>query len=302
MDFRDALFNQIHDLMRQNEDVVVITNDMGAFGFDQIAKEFPDRAINLGIAEQNLISVSAGLALAGKRVFAFGIASHVAFRCFEQIKLDMCVTNSPIVLIGMGPGLTYGNDGPTHHATEDVGALRSIPNMSIFNPCDHVSVGESIRLAYATNGPCFIRLDKEKNDPVWVENDPDFKKGFKIIKSGQKTVLVATGVSTYRALEAAKETDCAVIDVLRLKPLDRDGIGKVLTGYDRVIAVDEHVRTGSLWTALCEIIAEKGLQIKIDAITLPDRFLMGSASRVWAHETFGFTPEAISKKITEATS
>jgi transketolase len=297
MDFRDALFSQIHELMRKDEDVVVITNDMGAFGFDQISEEFPERAVNLGIAEQNLISVSAGLAFAGKKVFAFGIASHVAFRCFEQIKLDMCVGNLPVVLIGMGPGLTYGNDGPTHHATEDVGALRCLPNLNIFNPCDAVAVGQSVHLAYQNAGPCFIRLDKEKNPALWSEDDLAFKDGLKLVKDGSRTLIISTGVSTYRAMEAAKETEVGVVDILRLKPIAEDALMEIIQRFDRVIVIDEHVKTGSLYTALSEILVKFEMMKKVEAITLPDRFLMGSASRAWAHEEFGFTPLSIKARL-----
>ncbi len=297
MDFRDALFNQIHELMRKDEDVVLITNDMGAFGFDQISEEFPERAVNLGIAEQNLISVSAGLAFAGKKVFAFGIASHVAFRCFEQIKLDMCVGNLPVVLIGMGPGLTYGNDGPTHHATEDVGALRCLPNINIFNPCDAVAVGKSVHLAYQNDGPSFIRLDKEKNPALWSEDDIAFKDGLKLVKDGSETLIISTGVSTYRAMEAAKETDVGVVDLLRLKPIAEDSLVEIIKRFDRVIVIDEHVKTGSLYTALSEILVKFEMMKKVEAITLPDCFLMGSASRAWAHEEFGFTPRSIKARL-----
>lgn len=297
MDFRDALFNQIHDLMRKDEDVVVITNDMGAFGFDQISKEFPDRTVNLGIAEQNLISVSAGLAFAGKKIFAFGIASHVAFRCFEQIKLDMCVGNLPIVLIGMGPGLTYGNDGPTHHATEDVGALRCLPNLTIFNPADVVAVGESVRQAFATGGPCYIRLDKEKNTPLWLDGDPAFPEGMKLVQQGEGTLLISTGVATFRAVQAGMQTGAAVLDILRLKPLAGKPLVRLLRSFDHVLIIDEHVKSGSLWTALSEVIAENAIPVSLQSITLPDTFLMGSSSRNWAHEEFGFTPSAIIEKI-----
>ncbi|SCA57844.1 putative transketolase C-terminal section [Candidatus Terasakiella magnetica] len=299
MDFRDALFNEIHALMRRDKDVVVITNDMGAFGFDLIAKEFPERAVNLGIAEQNLISVSAGLAFAGKKVFAFGIASHVAFRCFEQIKLDMCVGNLPIVLIGMGPGLTYGNDGPTHHATEDVGALGCIPNLTIYNPCDVVAVGKSVQLAFETGGPCFIRLDKEKNEPVWQEDEAAFKAGVKLVKEGSETLILSTGIPTYRALHAAEGAKAAVADVLQLKPAPKEALLDLIKGFERIIVVDEHVKTGSLYSSVCEVIAENALVKKLEAVTLPDEFLLGSASRDWAHEKFGFSVEALKQRIGE---
>jgi len=297
MDFRDALFNQIHDLMRKDDDVVIITNDMGAFGFDQISKEFPERCVNLGIAEQNLISVSAGLAFAGKKVYAFGINSHVAFRCFEQIKLDMCVGNLSIALIGFGPGLTYGNDGPTHHATEDVGALKCIPNLTILNPCDATAVGQSAKMAYELGTPCFIRLDKEQNDPLWDENDPCFKDGLKLVKEGSDTLFVATGVSTFRSLSAAQDTTAAVVDVFRLSPMNMDVLGKIIKEFNRIIVVDEHVKTGSLYGPVCEVIAEQGLVRKIECVTLPDEFLLGSASRDWAHEKYGFTVGALKDRL-----
>ena len=160
-DFRDAVFNTVEAIIEKDQNAVILTNDMGAMGLDKISKFAPNRVINVGITEQNMVGVAAGLALSGKTVFVYGILSHVVFRALEQIKLDVCVQNLPVIFIGVGSGLAYGVDGPTHQGVEDIAVLRALPNMTIFNPCDVYSASYSINKSYEKQSPCFIRIDKE---------------------------------------------------------------------------------------------------------------------------------------------
>jgi transketolase len=308
MDFRDAVFETIHAIMRRDAHVMVVTNDMGAMLLDAIRREFPERVVNLGIAEQNLMSVCGGLAQSGKRVFAFGIAAHVIARGLEQIKLDICAPGLPVVIVGVGPGLAYGNDGPTHHGTEDVAFMRALPNMTIFNPCDAVATRASVELAYAGGGPGYIRLDKEQLVPLHAEG-ADLSAGVTTLATGvtmlsaeADVTLFATGVLVHRAVEVARHLageglGVEVIDVLRLKPLNETVILEALGRARRVATLEEHSPVGGLGSAVADLMARNAVPARLHVLSLPDRFLLGSASRPWAHRTYGLDVEGLTDTL-----
>ena len=129
VDIRDALFDELYDIMKVDSRVMLLVADMGAWKMEQIVRDLPQQYMNVGIAEQNLIGVAAGLALVGRRVFVYGIAAFVSDRCYEQIKMDLCEMNLPVTIIGAGPGLSYGSDGPSHHAIHDIAVMSQFPNM-----------------------------------------------------------------------------------------------------------------------------------------------------------------------------
>ncbi len=160
MDIRDALFNRIYELMTLDSNIVFITADQGAFLLPKLMNDFPTRCFNIGIAEQNLINVASGLTMGGKKVFCFGIASFITYRCYEQIKINISDNNLPVTIIGAGPGLSYGSDGPSHHAIYDVEIMRLLPNMMILTPRTDMEAREAVDLAYKHNGGSYIRLTK----------------------------------------------------------------------------------------------------------------------------------------------
>ncbi|MBT3360316.1 MAG: hypothetical protein HN403_11900 [Rhodospirillales bacterium] len=301
MDFRDAVFDTIRSIMREDADVVVATNDMGAMILDEIRAEMPERVINVGIAEQNLMAVSGGLALAGKKVYVFGISAHLVGRSLEHIKLDICVGNLPVVILGVGPGLAYGADGPTHHGTEDVAIMRALPNMTIFNPCDGISTAALVRAAYDLGSPAYVRVDKENIQPIYSPTD-DFDCGFKIWQEGTDVTVLSTGVLTFQALAAAETlasegVSVRVVDVFRLKPLDEGKLIDVMKESGAVLVCEEHTPNGGLASAIGNIIAQSRLNPKFRAATLPDVYLLGSASRAWAHDKFGLTSGDLAKLL-----
>ena len=303
VDFRDAVFDTIRTIMRQDPSVVITTNDMNAMLLDQIREEMPDRVINIGIAEQNLISVSGGLAQAGKKVFVFGIVSHVIGRGWEQIKLDVCTMKLPVVILGVGPGLSYGNDGPTHHGTEDVALTRVLPNMTVLNPCDSNSMIAAVKQAHALNGPAYIRIDRENIVPIH-EDDADLTPGLRVWREGTKLALVTTGVITHRVLDAtdrlrADGIDCQVVELYRLKPTSSKDIVAAIGQPDRVVVVEEHSPVGGVATIVAESLVREGIAIPMETISLPDEFLLGSASRDWAHETYGLSATKLKERLGE---
>lgn len=303
LDFRDAVFNSLHEIMRTDANVVCLTNDMGAMGLDIIRSEFPERVLNVGIAEQNMMSLAGGMALAGKSVFVYGIVAHVTARCFEQIKLDICVPDLPVTIIGVGAGLAYGVDGPTHHGVEDVAVMRALGNMHIYNPADGVSAFAAVKLAYASGRPSYVRMDKEVLPPLF-EAGHDFTAGVNVLVPGTDAVLVSTGVLSWTARDAAivltsEGFSVKAIDLFRLKPVDSVYLASLLQGAMVVVTLEESISSGGVGTIVSESLASSGQHPKLRRLSLGDGFLLGSASREWAAEKFGLTRPQVANVVRE---
>lgn len=302
LDFRDAVFNSVIEVMRADPAAVILTNDMGAMGLDAIRAEMPERAFNVGIAEQNMMSVAGGMALAGKRVFVYGIIAHVTARCFEQIKLDICVPNLPVTIIGVGAGLAYGVDGPTHHGTEDIAILRSLGNMHIYNPADATTAFAAVKLAHGARRPGYVRMDKEVLPALYDAASMDFSAGLGMVAEGTDAVIVSTGVQTWTAKAAAEALakdglSVGVIDLFRLKPVDGGRLAALLSGKRAVVTLEEAVSSGGIGTIVAETMADHGLGIRLKRLSLGDGFLLGSASREWAAGHCGLSQGHVEQAI-----
>lgn len=250
-DSRDAVFTELYYLMKEDPSIVVLSGDTGAFMFEKYKKEFPDRFYNVGVAEQNMMSVAAGLALAGKKPVVYGISNFVTLRCFEQIKLDICSMNLKVLILGTGTGYTYSYDGVTHHITEDVALMRTLPNMTILSPSDYNSAGMSLRYAMlGVNGPCYLRFDKgpfkrkyDFKESTWP-HPIDFEKYTAPMLPSNATI-VTTGVGVDIALEYQKKfPHTSVIDVHLIKPAPAFHL--CIPDHDKVIVLEEHSVVGGL--------------------------------------------------------
>ena len=297
LDFRDAVFGSVHAIMRADPNAVCLTNDMGAMGLDIIRAAFPERILNVGIAEQNMMSVAGGLALSGKSVFVYGIVAHVTARCFEQIKLDICVPDLPVTIIGVGAGLAYGVDGPTHHGVEDIAIMRSLGNMHIYNPADCICAAASVTLAHAAGRPAYVRMDKELL-PALYDADHDFTTGYGILSDGMDVAIVSTGVLSWTARSVASAladvgVGVRVIDLYRLRPVDGAKLATLLSCVRAVVTLEENVSSGGVGSLVAEALADSGYHPALRRISLGDCFLLGSASRGWAAEQFGLTQERV---------
>jgi len=303
LDFRDAVFSSLQEIMRADANVICLTNDMGAMGLDNIRSEFPARVVNVGIAEQNMMSLAGGMALAGKSVFVYGIVAHVTARCFEQIKLDICVPDLPVTIIGVGAGLAYGVDGPTHHGVEDVAIMRALGNMHIYNPADGVSAFAAVKQAYASCRPSYVRMDKEVLPPLF-ENDHDFTAGVNVLVPGTDAVIVSTGVLSWTARDAAlvltsEGFSVKAIDLFRLKPVNSGYLTSLLQSAKVVVTLEENISSGGVGTIVSEALAASEQNPKLLRLSLGDGFLLGSASREWAAEKFGLTRPQVGSVVRE---
>ena len=301
-DFRDSVFDEIVEIFQRDTDTVVLTNDMGARGLDIMRRIDPCRVINVGITEQNMVSLASGLALSGKYVFVYGIISHVIFRAFEQIKLDICVQNLPVTIVGVGAGLAYGADGPTHHGTEDINAISSLPNIRVFNPSDDCSARHSMKYAYSLKVPCYIRIDKERL-PRLYSTAPDLTQGFEI--HGDKSEIVTifcSGMTTWAGMQAKellKEKhgiNVMIIDLLCPKGYSMIKLQKYVQRSKFVYVLDEASEFGGISNLIARAICGSG-HFTFEVISLPDAYISGSANREWAWEKFGMTPDIFCKKI-----
>ena len=289
IDIRDAFFDEIYRIGSRDRNVVFLTDDMDAFSLRKFRQDFPTQFINVGVAEQNLVNLAAGLATCGKRVFAYGIASFVTMRCFEQIKVNLCSMNLPVTIIGVGAGFSFGFDGPTHHGTQDIAIMRALPEMTIYNPSDISLASACAQLAYKSHGPVYVRLDKGRF-PVLSSEADDFSEGFRVLKPLQDINIVSTGFMTPRTLFIATELEkrsiyVGVVDLFRLKPIGERFILKVLGRSKEIVTVEENSIVGGVGTIVAEVLADNQMNIRLRRVAAQDKQFIQYGSREWFHAT-----------------
>ena len=304
LDIRDAFFNRLYDIARSDGNVMFLTADMGALSLEKFKTDLPGQYINVGVAEQNLVSVAAGLSLAGKRVFIYAIAPFITQRCYEQIKVDLCGMRLPVTIIGVGAGITYGSDGATHHAIQDVANISALPNVTILNPCDAFGAIAAADEGYRSAGPVYVRLDKG-NPPMLYKDRQQCDAGVAEILTGRDITIIATGFMTHRALEVAElladtSVDAGVLDVYRLKPLNKQFLTQLCMDYRGIVVLEEHVNDGGLGSMVDRILLENGLgNIPRRWFGLMEESVNGYGSREWMHRAHKLDAPALCSSISQ---
>ena len=288
------------ELAKKDKDIVVVTSDSRGSGkLTQFGKELPDQIIEVGIAEQNLVGICAGLAAVGKKVFGVSPSSFLTARSLEQIKNDIAYSNHPVTLVGISAGVSYGQLGSTHHSIHDLAVLRTINNISIVVPSDNFETKESIKEAVNYKSPLFIRFGKKPMLKIHNEDDT-FKigKGVKI-REGSDVMFVTTGETAQRALLASeilhkKNISCSIINMHTIKPFDNDLFLDCLSKVKAVITVEEHSENGGLGEKCASIIAQSKINIAFKIVGFPDEYMTnGSQSDVLDH--YNMSPEKLTK-------
>lgn len=301
IDLRDALFDAVHEMASKDSNVIFITADMGSWSLTRFREHIPKQFINIGISEQNMIGVAAGLALEGKRVFVYAIIPFLVLRCLEQIRVDLCMMNLSVTLIGGGPGLCYASDGPTHHAIEDVSIMRALPGMTIYNPCDQYAAQAAIRQAFDHHGPVYIRLDKGKYDTIH-KPDAAFEEGVISVKSGTDLLIISTGVMTQQAIKIAKMLrpvicNVGIADLFRIAPLPCQKLLELIKKSKHVATVEEHVITGGIGSAISELRADNNLNIPVRRVGIADAYCSQYGCREWMRKSIGLDDVSITNNI-----
>ena len=292
----------VYELAKKNEKVLFIGSDLGPGVLQEFKEKIPERFFMEGIAEQHIIGMAAGLALDGFIPYVNTIATFLTRRCFEQIALDLCLHDLPVRLIGNGGGLVYAPLGPTHQAIEDIGILRTLPNMTIVAPCDAEEMKRIMAASLDWPHPLYIRLAKG-GDQIVSRPDLGFQIGKGInLRKGGKVLFITTGITTQRALFAAQslsdlDIDCGVFHIHTIKPFDHEGLMQAAESVELVVTVEEHVLNGGLGSAVLESFSDHEMAKKVIRLGIPDVFAKQYGSQDIIMEGFGLDAENIVKTV-----
>jgi transketolase len=300
---RDAFFDVLAELGVEDERVWALTGDLGIGLFDAFEAAAPGRYLNVGIAEQNLVGIAAGLAYAGKVAFAYSIAPFLASRAHDQVRVDVALGRANVKLVGVGGGLAYGTLGPTHHAIEDVALMRALPHMTVLAPGDPVEARGAARAAAALDGPVYLRLGKN-GEPRLLPDEPFVVGAARWVRDGRDVTLATSGPILGEALGAAEVlaaegVDVGVLHFPTLKPFATDAVVEALERTPRLVTVEEHSVIGGLGSAVAEAIAESGVAGRLRRVGLPDTFAHAVGSRDYLLGHYGLDAAAIATAARE---
>ena len=269
---RTAFINTLCELAEQDDRIWLLCGDLGYSVLEGFASRFPERYVNVGIAEQNMAGMAAGLAMSGKNVFIYSIANFPTMRCLEQIRNDICYHDANVKIVSVGGGYTYGSQGYTHHGVEDIAVMRVLPNMTVVAPGDPIESRLATKAISAHSSPCYLRLGKA-GEPVVHQVEPDFMLGKGLVlKEGTDATLISTGGMLKMALEACEQLQsqgCSVrlVSMPTVYPIDRSLILESARLTPKLITLEEH-GIGGLGTIVAEVLAESGIATSFTAMRL----------------------------------
>ncbi|MBI4125630.1 MAG: transketolase [Deltaproteobacteria bacterium] len=302
---RNAFAQELTALAKEESRLVFLSGDIGNKLFDAFKAECPNRFYNCGVAEQNMMGVAAGLAKSGLRPIVYTITPFVTTRCYEQIRVDVCYHNLPVIIAGVGSGLSYATLGPTHHSLEDIAFLRALPEMTVLCPGDAMEVRACLRAALKHSGPVYLRLGK-KGEPVIHKEVPKVTIGRALeIQRGKDICLLSTGNILPLAVDAANSLadsrlSVQVFSFHTVKPLDTGVLEEVLAKYPLVVTLEEHGLLGGFGSAVAEWRADHPeSKARLLRFGTRDEFMHSNGDQDFARAYFGLTRENICKKIME---
>ena len=270
---RNAYGARLAELITENDKIVVLDADLTKSTKTADAKKAcPERHFNAGIAECNMLGMAAGLAASGKIAFASSFAVFATGRAFEIIRNSICYPKLNVKICATHAGLSVGEDGASHQSIEDVGIMRTLPNMRIFVPCDQYETKAVIDYVAGIDGPCYVRLGRVKVDDVYNEKSTFNFDKVDILRKGKDVVLFAMGLMVQEALKAAEELDATVVNVSTIKPIDEESIKTLLKEHKVAYALEEHNIYGGLFSAISEVKAKTDIATPVYPIGVNDKF------------------------------
>ena len=310
---RDVLIEQIYQKMADDEKIFFLSADLGSPVLDKVREQFEDRFINVGIAEQNLINVSTGLAFEGFTVYAYAIAPFLTMRAYEQLRVNLSLSSElmelNVNLIGVGAGLSYDVSGPTHHCVEDIIIMRTLPNFITISPSDCGIAESVIDYTIDVKKPKYIRLDGKPVVQIYEKTeDFNFERGFCELVKGEKVCIVATGFMTHKALNTAKRLqedniNVGVLDMIILKPVNEELLSDSLKNYEYIITIEEgFINKGGLDSLILNIINKYQLDIRLRNMGFDDKYVFGLGGRDHLHKVNNLDEESIIKIAKECVS
>ena len=292
------------DLGKEYPEIVVLTADLAkSTKLGVFFNAYPERSFNMGIAEQNMVTTAAGLALAGKKPYLSTFACFASMRACEQVRTDICYPRLNVKIMGTHSGLSMGNGGTTHHATEDLAIMRSFANMTVVVPADGIEAAKLAQASVEHNGPLYFRVGRGFEPPVYDTMDYDFQIGkARTMAEGSDITVIACGVCVLQAVEAAEEladengVSVRVINMHTIKPLDTEAILQAAEETGKILTVEEHNIIGGLGGAVAETLAEAGVPCKLKRLGVPDVFsVIGYPEEL--HRYYGIEIDGIKKGV-----
>ena len=251
---RNTYLKEVYNLAAKDRNVLSLVADNGMIVYDDFRRDFPEQYFNFGISEGHMITAAAGMASCGKIPFAYTIGAFLAYRSFEFIRLDVCLQKMNVKIVGIGAGMSYGYLGPTHHTTEDIAVLRTLPNLTLLSPASAKETKALVNYAYELNGPVYIRLGNNLKEELYPEDVQVIPGKGTVLKEGNDIVIFSTGDITYHVMTAAKRLEeegvhATVISVHTIKPFDSQLVVDMAQRSRRLFTVEEHSIIGGLGSA-----------------------------------------------------
>ena len=288
---RTAYLETLYELAKNDRKVYALISDNGAIVYDKYRRDLASQYLNLGISEANMLSMAAGMASCGKIPYAYTIGAFLAYRAFEFIRNDICLQKQNVKIVGTGAGEVYSALGSTHHSTEDLGGLRSLPNLVILSPASPMEVKKATIAAYEYEGPIYLRLGTNKEPEIYDKNYLfEIGKGV-TVKEGKDVTLIGTGSILKDVLDVAEKLQSGgikarVINIHTIKPIDREIILQAVEETGKIVTIEDHNIIGGLGSAVAEVIAESGKGVAFKRIGLQG-FSNGYGTYAQVKETNG---------------
>ena len=300
---RKAFVKILTQEAKKNQNIFLLTADLGFMLFEGFAKKFPDRFINIGVAEANMISAASGLALSGKTVITYSIANFTTIRVLEQIRNDLCYQNADVKVVGVGAGFAYDHDGFTHYNLEDIAVMRALPNITILSPADPIEAELATKAMLYQKGPVYLRLGKT-GEPRIYKKEPNFSVGKGIvIQEGKDATILASGNIIHNAIKASlllkkRGVEIEIISLHTIKPLDRGLIIRAAKKTGCVFTIEEHSIIGGLGSAVAEVISESRIKgLKFKRLGIPDKRQRIIGSQQYLRQKHFLSPQKITQQV-----
>ncbi|MDO4160171.1 MAG: transketolase C-terminal domain-containing protein [Prevotellaceae bacterium] len=296
---RKSFTDTLLELAKEDKDIIAVTTDArGSVTLGDFAKELPEQFVECGIAEQDAVGISAGLAHSGKKVFVCGPACFYVARSLEQVKVDLAYSQNNVKILGVSGGVAYGALGATHHSLHDIAVLRTFPGMNIVLPCDARQTRKLVKQLVDYPEPVYVRVGRAAVPDVYENDDFEFEVGkANMLLDGKDLTIIGTGETVYHAYQAGLKLreqgiSARVLDMSWVKPCDKEAIYKAANDTKRIITVEEHSKFGGLGAMVTEILSENPVPVRI--LGIPDENVVhGNSGEIFAH--YGLNAEGIVK-------
>src|SRR2546429_8953441 len=300
---RSAFFRTLLELAGQDERIHLLVGDLGFGVVEPFTQRFPERFLNVGIAEQSMAGVAAGLALCGKIVFTYSIGNFSTLRCLEQIRNDICYHEADVKIVAVGGGFAYGALGMSHHATEDLAIMRALPGMVVVAPGDPLETAAAVRAVAGRSGPCYLRLGRAGEHTVHGDG-MRFELGRAItLRDGGDVTLISTGAMLERALHVAERLDAEgvharVLSMHTLKPLDTEAVADAARQTGAIVTLEEHSAIGGLGSAVAEALLDGPAHpVRLRRVALPSMFAPTVGGQDYLRDAFGLSESAVAEAV-----